>query len=77
MAVYSWLETGAWPEAGSWPESVVLKRELCTKAKLSIFRSVYVSILTCGRDRWIMNEKVKSRVQAADMGCLRRSSGLT
>ena len=26
--------------------SVVLKRELCTKAKLSIFRSVYVPILT-------------------------------
>ena len=40
--------------------SVVLKRELCTKAKLSIFRSVYVPILTYGHECWIMNEKVRS-----------------
>ena len=33
--------------------SVVLKRELCIKAKLSIFRSVYVSILTYGHECWI------------------------
>ena len=39
--------------------SVVLKRELCTKAKLSIFRSAYVPILTYGHERWIMNEKVR------------------
>ena len=57
--------------------SVVLKRELCTKAKLSIFRSVYVPILTYGQEFWIMNEKVRSRVQAAKMGFLRRISGLT
>ena len=30
--------------------SVVLKRELCTKVKLSIFRSVYVPILTYGHE---------------------------
>ena len=46
--------------------SVVLKRELCTKAKLSIFRSVYVLIPTYGHECWIMNEKVRSRVQAAN-----------
>ena len=57
--------------------SVVLKRELCTKAKLSIFRSVYVPILTYGHECWIMNEKVRSRVQAAEMGFSRRISGLT
>ena len=57
--------------------SVVLKRELCTKAKLSIFRSVYVPILTYGHECWIINEKVRSRVQAAEMGFLRRISGLT
>ena len=51
-------------------QSVVLKQELCTKAKLSIFRSVYVSILTYGHECWIMNEKVRSRVQAAEMGFL-------
>ena len=35
--------------------SMVLKREFCTKAKLSIFRSVYVPILTYDHDCWIMN----------------------
>ena len=58
-------------------QSVVLKPELCTKTKLSIFRSVYVPILTYGHERWIMNEKVRSRIQAAEMGFLRRISGLT
>ena len=57
-------------------QSVVLKRELCTKAKLSIFRSVDVSILTYDHECWIMNEKVKSRVQVTEMGFLRRISGL-
>ena len=57
--------------------SVVLKRELCTKAQLSIFRSVYVPILTYGHECWIMIEIVRSRFQAAEMGFLRRISGLT
>ena len=57
--------------------SVALKRELCTRAKLSIFRSVYVPILTYGHECWIMNEKVRSPVQAAEMGFLQRISGLT
>ena len=57
--------------------SMVLKRELCTKAKLSIFRSIYVPILTYGNECWIMNEKVRSRFPAAEMGFLRRISGLT
>ena len=56
---------------------VVLKRELCTRAKLSIFRSVYVLILTYNHECWIMYEKVKSQVQAAEMRFLRRISGLT
>ena len=47
------------------------------KAKLSIFRSVYIPILTYGHECWIMNEKVRSRVHAAEMGFLRRISGLT
>ena len=58
-------------------QSVVLKRELCTKAKLSIFRSVYVPVLTYGHECWIINEKVRFRIQAAKMGFLRRISGLT
>ena len=52
--------------------SVVLKRELCTNAKLSVFRSVFVSILTYNHECWIMTERVRSRVQAAEMGFLRK-----
>ena len=40
--------------------SVVLKRELCTKAKLSVFRSVFVPILTYGHECWVMTEIVRS-----------------
>ena len=57
--------------------SVVLKRELCTRARLSFFRLVCVPILTCGHECWIINEKVRSRVQATEMELLRRVSGLT
>ena len=42
-----------------------------------IFKSVYVSVLTYGHECWILNEKVRCRVQAAEMGFLRRISGLT
>ena len=38
---------------------------------------LYVPILTYGHDCWIMNEKVRSRIEAAGMGVLRRFSGLT
>ena len=40
--------------------SVLLKRQLCTKAKRSIFRSIYVPILTYGHECSIINEKVRS-----------------
>ena len=46
------------------------------RAKLFIFRSVYVLILTYGHECWIMTEKVRSRLQAAEMGFLQRISGL-
>ena len=50
--------------------SIVLKRDLCTKAMLSVFRSIFVSILTYGHECWVMTERVRSRVQAAEMGFL-------
>ena len=57
--------------------SVVLKRELCTKAMLLVFRAVFVSILTYGHDCWVMTERVKSRVQVAEMGFLRKVRSLS
>ena len=41
------------------------------------FRSVYAPILTYGQACWIMNEKARSRVQAAEMTFLPTISGLT
>jgi len=48
--------------------SVVTKRQLSNTAKLSDFKSVFVPILTYGRESWLMTERILSHVQAAEMG---------
>ncbi|KAK0151875.1 putative uncharacterized transposon-derived protein F52C9.6 [Merluccius polli] len=45
--------------------SVVVKRELSRKAKLSIYQSIYVPALTYGHELWVMTERTRLRVQAA------------
>ena len=57
--------------------SVVLKQKLCTKAKFSVFRSVFVPILTYGHECWVMTERVRFRVLAAEMGFLQKVRGLS
>ncbi|TWW64971.1 hypothetical protein D4764_22G0006180 [Takifugu flavidus] len=52
-------------------------KELSRKAKLSIYRSIYVPILTYGHQRWVMTERTRSRIQAAEMSFLRRVAGLS
>ena len=39
--------------------SVVVKRELSRKAKLSIYRSVYVPTLTYGHELWVVTERTR------------------
>ena len=56
--------------------SVVVKRELSKKAKLSIFKAVFVPILTDGH-AWVMTERMRSQVQASEMRFLRRIEGVT
>ncbi|KAK0134423.1 hypothetical protein N1851_030009 [Merluccius polli] len=51
---------------------VVVKRELSRKAKLSIYQSIYVPALTYGHELWVMTERRRSQVQAAEMSFLRR-----
>ena len=46
--------------------SIGMKRELSKKVKLSIFKTVFVSILTDGHESWVMTEKVRSQVQASE-----------
>ena len=57
--------------------SVVVKKELSQKAKFFIYWSIYVPILTYGHELWVVTERTRSRIQAAEMGFLRRMSGLS
>ena len=52
--------------------SVVMKRELPKKAKLSIFKTAFVPILTYGNESWVTTERVRSQVQPSKMKFLRR-----
>jgi hypothetical protein len=56
---------------------VVCKRELSNRAKLAVFKSIFVPTLTYGHELWVMTRKTRSRIQAAEMRFLRRIAGLT
>ena len=45
--------------------ALVLKRELSRKAKLSMFKSIFVPIPTHGHESWVMTERVRSQMQAS------------
>ena len=47
------------------------------KAKLSIFKTVFVPILTYGHESWVMTKRVRSQVQASEMRFLQRIEGVT
>ena len=57
--------------------SVVLKRELCTKAKLFVFRSAFVPNLTDSHECWVMIERVRSRIKVAEIEFLRKVRDLS
>jgi len=58
--------------------SVAAKRqELSNTAKLSVFKSVFVPILTYGHGSWVMTKRILTQVQAPKMGFLRRVHGVT
>ena len=54
--------------------SVVTKRELSDAAKLSVFKSIFVPILTCGHESWVMTERILTQVQAPKIGFLEEST---
>ena len=55
----------------------MVKKELSQKAKLSIYRSIYVPTLTYRHELWVVTERTKSRIQEAEIGFLCRVSGLS
>ena len=54
--------------AKSLYRTVVTKIELSQKAKLSVYRAISVPTLTYGHEGWVMTERTRSRIQAAEMG---------
>jgi len=46
---------------------VIIKWELSIKAKLSIFKTVFVPILTYGHESWISTKRIWSQVQVYEM----------
>ena len=57
--------------------SVVMKRELSKKAKLSILKTIFVPILTYGHESWKRTERMQSLVQASKMRFLRTIKRVT
>ena len=53
-----------------------MNRESSKKAKLSIFKTVFVPILTDGCKFGIMNERKRSQLQSSEMRFLRRIEGV-
>jgi len=43
-----------------------MKQELSKKAKLAVFKTIFVPILTDGHEFWVMTERIRSQVQASD-----------
>ena len=48
-----------------------MKRKLSKKAKLSIFKTVFVRFLTYGSESWVMTKRMRLLVQASEMRFLR------
>ena len=57
--------------------TVVTKRELSQKAKLSVYRSIFVPTLTYGHEGWVLTERTRSRIQAAEIRFLGRVAGFS
>jgi len=57
--------------------SVFTKRDFSNAVQLSVFKLVFAPILTYGHDPWVMTERVRSQVQAAEMGFSQKVHGVT
>lgn len=54
--------------------AVVLKRKLSVKVKLLIYWSIYFPSLTYGHKLWLVTERMRSQIQAAEMSFLPKVS---
>ena len=56
--------------------SVVVKRELSQKARLSVYRLIFVPSLNYGHKLWVLTERMRSWTQASEMSFHCRVAGL-
>lgn len=58
-------------------QTVVVKRELSGKAKLSIYQWIYVPTLTYDHNLWVVTNRLRLWIQVAEMSLLHRVAGLS
>jgi len=56
---------------------VFTKRVFSNTVKLSVFKSIFVPILTYDHESWVMTKIILSQVQSVEMGFLGRVHGVT
>ena len=57
--------------------SFIRKREISKDTKMTIYRTIYRSILTFGCESWVLNKRLESKLQALEMKYLRGVKGVT
>ena len=57
--------------------SVVLKQELSRKAKLLVFKSIFVPSFSYGHESWVMTDRVQLLMQASEMKFLQKIKRVT
>lgn len=58
-------------------KAFINKKEISSKTKLTVHKTIFRPILTYGSESWITSKSSSSRIQAIDMKFLRRIKGVT
>ena len=58
-------------------KSIIGRKEVSRKTKMTIFKTIYRPTLIHGSESWVLNDPLRSRMQVIEMKYLRRVQGLT
>lgn len=61
----------------SMNKKFISRKEITKETKMKIFKTIYRPILTYGAESWVLSERQKNKIQAAEMKYLRRVKGIT